>query len=463
MWGMGHSTVNLRKLQMDDKDVGPVLRWIEAIDRPFGVEVCSSSPATRHYWNCWKTLELRQGLLYRKCQERDNTGDHLQFLVPERFKDDILRQMHDCILSGHLGKKKTKNKVLQAYYWFQVRSDVDSWIDRCDVCGATKRPTKKPKAHLGDMTVGAPLDRLCTDFLGPLPETERGNKHILVVTDHFTRWVEIFATPDQTAATTAEILLSEVISRYGCPYDVHSDQGRNYESKIFAGLLQLLEVRKTRTTPGNPRCNGQAERFNRTMMDMVRSYLKGQQYNWDRYLGCLAGAYRATVNEATGFTPNRLTTGFTPNRLMLGREVRLPAEVIFGSGTTEGEIEHYPEFVENLKERMQKAHEVARQHLQRYACRQKAGYDAKVAVNAYQKGDLVWFLSDLQQQDITPKLRVPYEGPFLVVEKVNDLDYVVQFNSKGKRRVVHHNRLKPYRGDKKLPWARQALRQVSTY
>ena len=88
------------------------------------------------------------------------------------------------------------------------------------------------------MLVGAPLDRLGTDFLGPLPLTSRGNRFILVVTDYFTKWVEIFAVPDQTAVTTAEVILNEVIARFGCPYEIHSDQGRNYESTIFTELCR---------------------------------------------------------------------------------------------------------------------------------------------------------------------------------------------------------------------------------
>ena len=154
------------------------------------------------------------------------------------------------------------------------------------------------------MPVGAPLDRLGTDLLGPLPLTPRGNRYILVVTDYFTKWVEIFPVLDQTAVTSAEKILNEVIARYGCPLDLHSDQGRNYESAIFAELRCLLEIWKTRTSQGNPCCNGQTERFNRTLVDMIKSYLKGRQRDWDRKLGCLAAAYRSSQHESTGFTPN---------------------------------------------------------------------------------------------------------------------------------------------------------------
>lgn len=308
------------------------------------------------------------------------------------------------------------------------------------------------RAPLGRMTVGAPLDRLATDFMGPLPLTPRGNRYILVVTDYFTKWVEIFALPDQTAVTTAECILNEVIARYGCPYEIHSDQGRNYESIIYAELCRLLEIRKTRTSPGNPKCNGQTERFNKTLIRMIKAFLKGQQRDWDRNLGCLAAAYRSSRHESTGLTPNLL---------MLGREVRLPAEIIFGSGTTPAaeEVTSYGEYVDNLKTHLQTAHVLTRKRLGVVASRQKKDYDFKSNTRRYRAGDLVWFRTDKSQLLIAPKLRCPYEGPYLLLNRINDLDYVIQFNATGKKQLVHHDRLKPYEGDLKLKWSKQALKK----
>ena len=90
------------------------------------------------------------------------------------------------------------------------------------------------------MQVGAPLDRISTDFLGHFPFTPRGKTYILLATDHFTKKVKIMAVPDQTASTPVNKLLNEVIARCGCPLTIHSDQGRRYESAIMAELCKLL-------------------------------------------------------------------------------------------------------------------------------------------------------------------------------------------------------------------------------
>lgn len=156
---------------------------------------------------------------------------------------------------------------LQRFYWFELREDVRIWIAKCEVCGAIKPPSKTARAPLDSMPTGAPWDRLDTDIMGPFPVTPRGNKYILTVTCHFTKWVEIFAIQDQTAATCANYILNDVICQYGSPLSLHSDQGRNYKSDIFKELCELLEIRKTRTSPRNPKGNGQCELFNRSRND----------------------------------------------------------------------------------------------------------------------------------------------------------------------------------------------------
>ena len=452
-WLVPYSTDQLRKKQKADPDIEPLFKWMESGQRPHGPEVCSSSAATRHYWQNWDSLEVHDGLLFRKFPRKNGTSCHLQLLVPREMRDEVLYQMHNALLSGHLGQRKTKEKTLQRFYWYGLRDDVNLWIARCDTCAAVKAPDRKPRAPLGKQITGAPWDRLAVDILGPLPLTARGNKFVFVVTDHFSKWVEIFAVPDQTAETCAEVLLNEVIARYSCPYEILSDQGRNFEGRVFADLCRMLEVRKKRTSPANPQCNGLTERFNRTLLRMVKAYLKGQQTGWDKHLGCLAAAYRATMHESTGLTPNML---------MMGREVRLPAELMFGKVKPNStEVASYGEWVTKLRDRMQHAHDVARKYLEAATKRQKDYYDAKGSYHSFRNGDLVWYASELGQLHLTPKLRNPFIGPVLVLKKFNDLNYLLQFDATGTKRVVHCNKMKPYLGSQTLKWAKAALRKFA--
>ena len=449
----GFTKKQLQENQQNDPNLSHIYKWVKDGKRPVSGEVCCMSPEVRHYWNYWNTLEYVDGLLFKKFNKHDGTGVYYQFLVPKQMRDQVLFQMHNSILSGHLGRKKTKQKLLQRFYWFQVGEDVKLWVTKCDICQQMKSSTKKPRAPLGNMTSGAPLDRLCIDVLGPFPLTPRKNRYILVITDSFSKWVEIHPIPDETASTCARILLNEVICRYGCPLDLHSDQGRNFQSNIFKELCEMLEIRKTRSSPRNPKSNGQPERFNRSLLPMIRSYLKGQQKEWDLHLGCLAGAYRMTPHESTTLTPNML---------MLGREVRMPYEVILNNTTSQREpITSYGEYVSQLRSKLNKSHEVARKHLQNTAVKQKKRYDAKCVVNKYQQGDLVWLLNEIREVDVCSKLQPAYIGPFVISKVLSVFDCEVVINAAGKTKVIHHDKLKPYKGDNPPNWVRVQSKKLS--
>ena len=222
------ASIGIKQAQMADNELSKIIQWKQTDKRPKGLEMQAESPGVRHLWLHWDLLEIHDGVLYRRFFRKDGTGEHQPLIVPHVMRDSIMRQMHDGLLSGHLGRRKTREKVLQRYYWYGVRTDVDLWVARCDSCEAIKPPGKPAKAPMGLMPTGAPMDRLGTDILGPLPETPRGNKYILVVTDYFSKWVEVFAVPDQTAVTCAEKILNEVVARFGTPLSLHSYQGRNY-------------------------------------------------------------------------------------------------------------------------------------------------------------------------------------------------------------------------------------------
>ena len=298
---------------------------------------------------------------------------------------------------------------------------------------------------MGSLRTGAPGDCVATDYLGPLPVTDRGHRYILLFTDHFTKNVEVVPVENMTAEVCAVKLLNEFISRWGCPLAIHSDQGRTYESRVFQELCRMLEVRKTRTSVRNPRGNGQAERFNRTLIRMIKAYLCGEQDEWDLHLGCLAGAYRATPNESTRMTPNLLS---------IGREIRLPGELVFGSHNSyDGEeITSYGEYVDILKCRMQHAHELARKYMGESSKRSKELYDSRVSFHRYEVGDIVWCLMETRTMGVSPKLESIFEGPFLIKQKLSEMDFVLQLDKDGTKRSVHHNKIKPYEGNNPPRW-----------
>ena len=137
-WNLIYNPVVLRRKQLADPDIAPVLKWKESGRRPFGQEVCVSSPATRHYWSSWELLVIKNGMLMRKFIKRDGTSDSLQLIVPRGLQREVLWNAHDGLLGGHLGQKKTREKALKKFYWRGIREDCNNWVNTCDVCARQK-------------------------------------------------------------------------------------------------------------------------------------------------------------------------------------------------------------------------------------------------------------------------------------------------------------------------------------
>ena len=150
-----------------------------------------------------------------------------------------------------------------------------------------------------------------------------------MMVDQFTKWVECIPLPSQTAEITARAAVNEFFSRFGYPFQIFTDQGRNCESNFFKSICEMLHIYKTRTTPYRPSANGQVERFNRTLMNAVRCYVDHQQDNWDEHIPQLAGVLRSSVNR---------NIGFSANQMMLGRKVNQPVDIIFPPARSESEI-----------------------------------------------------------------------------------------------------------------------------
>ena len=135
---------------------------------------------------------------------------------------------------------------------------------------------------------------IAMDICGPFPTSDRGKKYTLVAADYFTKWPECWAITDQEAKTVARCL-EEFISRHGVPQVLLTDQGRNFESQVVTEVCDLLHINKKRTTAYHPQCDGQVERFNRTLANMLTMYVDKNQKDWDLWLEQVLFAYRTSI------------------------------------------------------------------------------------------------------------------------------------------------------------------------
>ena len=370
---------NLRSSQAGDPDLKKILAWKQnQTSQPSFREIEGTSKATRSLWAQWNRLQLENGVLYRRWETDDGHGTRLQLVLPRSMVSEVLSALHDAPSAGHLGVTKTLERVRERFYWYGQQHDIEDWCQQCEKCSRRKSPQQPGRAPLVSSCPGYPFERIALDIMGPLPTTESGQKYILLVGDYFTKWTEAFPLPNQEAKTVAEKLVNEVISRFGAPERIHTDQGRNFEAQLFKEMCNLFSIEKTRTTPYHPQSDGMVERMNRTIQDMLAKYVAEHQRDWDVHLPMVMMAYRSSVHSSTQYTPHYL---------LFGHEVRLPLDVMYGREPHQPEAAS--EYARNLRSTLEEAHERAREHLKTAQRRQKDYYDRRVAGDEIKVGDHV--------------------------------------------------------------------------
>ena len=142
------------------------------------------------------------------------------------------------------------------------------------------------------------------DILGPLPESEAGNSYVLVASDYFTQWMEASAIPNQEAITVARKLTDEKFCRFFPPDQLHSDQGKQFEAEVLQEICRILKIKKTRTTPYHPQCDGMVERLNRTLLSMLATTTRDHPFDREDQIRKVCMAYNTSIHSSTGYTPS---------------------------------------------------------------------------------------------------------------------------------------------------------------
>ncbi len=238
------SKLSLRKAQEEDEAIGPA---IQAVKHGRWPEEGNVSPELSRLKREAGKLTMKDGLLYR--YSKRPSGDVVsQLILPRNFREMVMQAMHDDL--GHLGQERTVDLLRSRFFWPRMSMQVEEYIKNCGECVTHKTPIQR-SAPLHQIVSHGPMDLVCMDFLSMEPDS-KGISNVLVVTDHFTRYAQAFPTKSQKAHVVAKVLIEKYFIHYGLPSRIHSDQGRDFESRLIRELLTLMGIRKSRTTPYHP-------------------------------------------------------------------------------------------------------------------------------------------------------------------------------------------------------------------
>jgi len=426
----------IARAQRSDPELSAYIAWLEG--------TASTPPAPPSGYPAFtERILLLEGRLYYVDPSRDTDGSP-RLIVPASLRLDILRAYHDAPTSGHLGTLKTLQRIRERFFWPHLNADVTAYVAGCQDCQRHKTPRRPTQGHLQPLHITEPWHTVHVDTFGPLPVTENGNAYVIVFTDHFTRWPEAFATASNDAETAARLLTNELICRYGAPARLLSDRGTNYTSALVSTVCRLLGVDRSITTAYHPQTDGLVERFNHTLANMLALYTADNQRDWDQHLPHVLAAYRSAYHPSIGTSPHQLLFGIRP-RHVADVALNLAPHVV------PLETSDAATYARDLLQRIQRAHAAANEVIQREIDRQAAYHDANVIdAPEYKIGSLVWLRIPTRTVGLSPKLRHPWTGPYVISELPTPT--TVRITTPGRRassELVNINRIKPY----VAPWA----------
>lgn len=419
---------DIRRAQENDPVIGRVLQYLLREQRPSEEERRREHGDVVVLLREWERLCIEpDGTLFRK------TASRSQLVLPKEYRPLVYKELHQEM--GHLGVERTMNLIRDRFYWPRMQQEVEHFVTRVCECLKKRKPNRPARAPLSSIKTTYPFEMVSIDFLH-LEPCKQGYQYILVVMDHFTRFAQAYATTNKSAKTVAEKIFGDYVFKFGFPSKIHHDMGKEFENRLMARLKEQCGIKGSHTTAYHPQGNGQVERFNRTLLGMLRTITEEKKIDWKTSLAKVVHAYNCTKHEATGFSPFYL---------LFGRSPRLPIDLLFDL-RPEGEQGTYQDYVDKWRDRMTEAYQIASKSANEEAARGKGYYDRKIYGADLQPGGRV-LIRNLTEKGGPGKIRSYWEDKVYVIAgrkcKDSPVFEVRPEDGKGRTRILHRNLLLP--------------------
>jgi len=396
---------DVAKLQRECPDYKPIFEYIET-----GILPQEKKTARKIVFESEQFI-IDHDTLYHLFHPRTKRMDEIvpivkQLCIPRILREELMVAYHDN--NCHVGQERLYNSLKMKYWFPLMYSTVMQYVASCALCQRTKTSPHRKKAPLKPLEVVEPFGRVHMDFVGPLPQTPEGYRHILIVVDSTTLYVEAFPTKSTTAEEVAEILYKEIIARYEVMRELLSDQGSSFKNKLIAQLCKLLNIKHRFSSAYHPQTDGKAERMVQTVIRSLK-LICDNQTQWAEKLTPVLMSYRSTVSMAIGTSPYHALYG---REMVTGIDANLLQDF-----SKSPDMQSY---MTHLVPKLKLTHDIIQQNLRDGQIKSKRHYDQTSEEPEIQVGEKVMMHDPTTKIGECPKLKKRWKGPFMVVERSTD-------------------------------------------
>jgi hypothetical protein len=392
--------------------------------------------------SAYLSLSKKRGYFNENGVIFDMQGKHKRLVVPNdpELREALMFEAHH--VSGHGGAAKTLARITVNCYWRGIAQDVRVFVRGCHVCQTAKRSTQKPAGELHPLPIPTgKFEYISIDQVFGMPLSDGANGFI-TCTDLLTKYVTVIPCHETDDAPKCALLLKQhVFDAYGLPKGIISDRDPKYTSSFWSSLFGALGTKLHLTTAFMPSSDGQSERTNQTVEQVLRCMCMHQPDSWVSHISDVMRVVNGNKHASTGFSPAQLMFGFQPRSVL---------DVACDQGQLQGLVPAAAEMIGAMKADL----EQARKQLSKAQAWQKQAYDKRHRKVSFKKGDTVYLSSDNIKLAAATcnKLKQRWLGPFVVKSVVSPLAYELEL-PKGLCRlhpVFHVSKLKPARKSSKL-------------
>lgn len=349
-----------------------------------------------------KKYEIKEGILYKKGKQDDQK---LLRVIRRHELEIVMYIMHDHPISAHFASQTTFEKMKERYYWPKMYDDIKTYVESCDQCQRRGKPCNKNELH--PIEIIKPFYQIGIDIVGPLPQTDRSNKYIVVAMDYFTKWPEAKALKEANAKEVAMFIYEDIICRHGCPKKILSDRGTHFNNQVIEKLVEKFQIKHKFSTPYHPKTNGLVERFNKTLCEALAK-LTEEDKNWDLHIGSVLFAYRNKRHSSVKIDPFYL---------IYGRTARLPMDNDEKEMTMKERLSYLLEELPQIRREAKRQNDKSQE-------KQKEYHDKKIKKREkFEIGDKVLYYNAAKEKQWSGKLEDKWKGPYYIQQELLNGSY----------------------------------------